>query len=58
MAVSIRGLALAAPLTTSFMNSDLINAVTVQSNGDIVAVGITLNKTTGNGELALACYLG
>jgi hypothetical protein len=40
------------------MNSDLINAVTVQSNGDIVAVGITLNKTTGNGELALPIISG
>jgi hypothetical protein len=45
-------------VTTSFMNSDLINAVTVQTNGDIVAVGIILNKTTGNSELALARYLG
>jgi virulence-associated protein VagC len=45
-------------VTTSFMNSDLINAVSVQSNGDIVAVGITLNKTTGNSELALARYFG
>ena len=40
------------------MNSDLIDAVAVQSNGDILAVGTTLNKTTGNTELALERYLG
>jgi uncharacterized delta-60 repeat protein len=45
-------------VTTSFMNSDLVNAVAVQSNEDIVAVGTTLNKTTGNTQLALARYLG
>jgi hypothetical protein len=45
-------------VTTSFQNDDTIEAVLIQTNGDIVAVGLTTNRSTAVGSLALARYLG
>jgi len=44
-------------VTTSFQNDDFIEATLIQSNGDIVAVGITTKQSTAVGSLALARYL-
>jgi uncharacterized delta-60 repeat protein len=44
-------------VTTSFQNDDSIEAVLIQSNGDIVAIGQTTKQSTAVSELALARYL-
>lgn len=44
-------------VTTSFQGDDIIEAVLIQANGGIVAIGSTTNKSTGIGNLALARYL-
>ncbi len=46
----------AGKLTTQFFGTDQALAMLVQSDGKIVAVGQTLNRTTGIAEMALARY--
>jgi uncharacterized delta-60 repeat protein len=45
-------------VTTSFQADDMAEAVVVQPNGDIVAVGFSEDDTTGAVDVALARYLG
>jgi hypothetical protein len=44
-------------LTTSFPNDGQGNAVLIQPNGDIIAIG-TSENSAGDTELALARYIG
>lgn len=48
----------AGVLTTDFQGDDATEAVVVQPNGDIVAVGFSEDNTTGAVDVALARYLG
>ena len=52
------GFANAGVLTTNFQGDDIAEAVVVQPNGNIVAIGFSENNTTGAVGVALACYLG
>ncbi len=45
-------------LTTQFSGADQVLAVVVQPDGNIIAVGQTLNHTTQLADIALARYLG
>jgi len=44
-------------VTTSFQSDDFIDAVLIQPNGDIVAIGLTTKQSTAVSDLALARYL-
>jgi uncharacterized delta-60 repeat protein len=48
----------AGVLTTSFQGDDVAEAVLIQPNGDIIAIGSSENNTTGVTDIALARYLG
>jgi uncharacterized delta-60 repeat protein len=48
----------AGVLTTDFQADDIAEAVVVQPNGDIVAIGFSEDNTTGAVDVALARYLG
>jgi len=52
------GFANAGVLTTNFQADDIAEAVVVQPNGDIVAIGFSEDNTTGAVDVALARYLG
>jgi hypothetical protein len=45
-------------LTTNFQGDDIAEAVVVQPNGDIVAIGFSEDNTTGAVDVAAARYLG
>lgn len=45
-------------LTTSFGSTAAVDALTIQSDGKIVAVGTVMDSTTGIVSFALARYLG
>jgi uncharacterized delta-60 repeat protein len=44
--------------TTNFQGNDIAEAVVVQPNGDIIAIGSSEDNTTGAVDVALARYLG
>jgi len=44
--------------TTNFQADDIAEAVVVQPNGDIIAIGFSEDNTTGAVDVALARYLG
>lgn len=44
-------------LTTRFQGADQVQALVIQTDGKIVAIGQTFNGTTGEADLALARYL-
>jgi uncharacterized delta-60 repeat protein len=48
----------AGVLTTNFQGDDIAEAVVIQPNGDIVAIGFSEDNTTGAADVALARYLG
>jgi uncharacterized delta-60 repeat protein len=45
-------------LTTNFQGGDTAEAVLIQPNGDIIAIGSSENNATGVTDIALARYLG
>jgi Domain of unknown function (DUF5122) beta-propeller len=45
-------------LTTNFQGGDTAEAVVVQPNGDIVAIGSSEDNATGVTDIALARYVG
>ena len=45
-------------MTRSFENSDQVEAVVMQADGKIVAVGQTFNNSTDATSLAVAGYIG
>jgi uncharacterized delta-60 repeat protein len=52
------GLGTGGVLTTDCQGGDAAEAVLVQPNGDIVAIGFSQNNRTGAVDVALARYLG